>query len=230
MTVEMPFGQLFGVLSEPLDRPVAGLCGVFLNAGAVRRSGPEPRLGRGRAPLGRPRRADAAGRPRGDRRRRRRRRAASPTSASSTSAAMTGAGLPDPRPAPGGRRSASASCSRGCARADTGPSTRPPTTSGSAPRFLLNPGALDWDPELEERRAARKLGGFSTRTAWWRRIGRGEVQARADGGGAPRAAAHDLGAGGRAARRLAAPPGGGRRRPWPRQRDSTGCAPTPSAS
>ena len=51
-------------------RPLAA---IFLNAGAVRRIGPEPAVGRGRAPRRGRGPADAARRPRGDRRLRRRR-------------------------------------------------------------------------------------------------------------------------------------------------------------
>jgi pimeloyl-ACP methyl ester carboxylesterase len=38
--LDQPFGQLFGLLAEPVDRPRADVCAVFLNAGAVRRIGP----------------------------------------------------------------------------------------------------------------------------------------------------------------------------------------------
>ena len=38
--IEQPFGQLFGVLAEPVDRPRSDVCVIFLNAGAVRRIGP----------------------------------------------------------------------------------------------------------------------------------------------------------------------------------------------
>jgi alpha-beta hydrolase superfamily lysophospholipase len=38
--VEQPFGRLFGILAEPLDAPPAGLAAVLLNAGAIRRIGP----------------------------------------------------------------------------------------------------------------------------------------------------------------------------------------------
>lgn len=40
LTIQQPFGELFGVLAEPLDTPAAGLCVVMLNAGAIRRVGP----------------------------------------------------------------------------------------------------------------------------------------------------------------------------------------------
>jgi dienelactone hydrolase len=40
LTVEQPFGELFGILAEPLDMSTAGLCVVMLNAGAIRRVGP----------------------------------------------------------------------------------------------------------------------------------------------------------------------------------------------
>jgi alpha-beta hydrolase superfamily lysophospholipase len=38
--IEQPFGTLFGVLGEPADGPPADVTAVFLNAGAVRRIGP----------------------------------------------------------------------------------------------------------------------------------------------------------------------------------------------
>jgi len=40
VTIEQPFGNLTGVLVEPLDPGERGLCAVLLNAGAVRRIGP----------------------------------------------------------------------------------------------------------------------------------------------------------------------------------------------
>jgi pimeloyl-ACP methyl ester carboxylesterase len=40
LTVEQSFGGLFGVLTEPVDARSAGLCVVMLNAGAIRRVGP----------------------------------------------------------------------------------------------------------------------------------------------------------------------------------------------
>ncbi|HEV7885693.1 MAG TPA: alpha/beta fold hydrolase, partial [Solirubrobacteraceae bacterium] len=40
LTVQWGDGRLVGVLAEPVDAPEAGLCAVFLNAGAVRRIGP----------------------------------------------------------------------------------------------------------------------------------------------------------------------------------------------
>jgi dienelactone hydrolase len=40
LTIAQSFGELFGILTEPVDRPAAGLCVVMLNAGAIRRVGP----------------------------------------------------------------------------------------------------------------------------------------------------------------------------------------------
>jgi len=40
ISVEQPFGRLFGILAEPLDAPPAPLTAVLLNAGAIRRIGP----------------------------------------------------------------------------------------------------------------------------------------------------------------------------------------------
>jgi alpha-beta hydrolase superfamily lysophospholipase len=40
LTVEQPFGRLFGIVTEPVDAPRADLCVVMLNAGAVRHIGP----------------------------------------------------------------------------------------------------------------------------------------------------------------------------------------------
>jgi alpha-beta hydrolase superfamily lysophospholipase len=39
-SVEQSFGQSFGVLAEPVEPPAAGICAVFLNAGAVPHVGP----------------------------------------------------------------------------------------------------------------------------------------------------------------------------------------------
>lgn len=38
--ISEPFGQLFGILGEPTNTPPTSLCAIFLNAGAVRRVGP----------------------------------------------------------------------------------------------------------------------------------------------------------------------------------------------
>ncbi len=38
--IREPFGELFGIQAEPIDRRGGDLCAVFLNAGAVRRIGP----------------------------------------------------------------------------------------------------------------------------------------------------------------------------------------------
>ena len=38
--IHQPFGQLFGILGEPVAAPQATICAIFLNAGAVRRIGP----------------------------------------------------------------------------------------------------------------------------------------------------------------------------------------------
>jgi len=40
ITIAQPFGELFGVLAEPLGEPVGDTCAVLLNAGAIRRIGP----------------------------------------------------------------------------------------------------------------------------------------------------------------------------------------------
>jgi dienelactone hydrolase len=40
LAVEQSFGKLFGIITEPVDRPSVGLCMVMLNAGAIRRVGP----------------------------------------------------------------------------------------------------------------------------------------------------------------------------------------------
>ena len=40
LTLPRSFGRLFGVLVEPMDVPRSGICAVFLNAGGVRRTGP----------------------------------------------------------------------------------------------------------------------------------------------------------------------------------------------
>lgn len=40
ITIAQPFGELFGVLAEPLGKPVGDTCAVLLNAGAIRRIGP----------------------------------------------------------------------------------------------------------------------------------------------------------------------------------------------
>jgi pimeloyl-ACP methyl ester carboxylesterase len=40
ITIQQPFGSLAGIVSEPANGTRAGVCAVFLNAGAVRRIGP----------------------------------------------------------------------------------------------------------------------------------------------------------------------------------------------
>lgn len=40
LTVEQPFGQLFGILAEPIDADPGAPCMIMLNAGAIRRVGP----------------------------------------------------------------------------------------------------------------------------------------------------------------------------------------------
>jgi dienelactone hydrolase len=40
LILELPVGPLFAVLAEPLEMPKTGVSGIFLNAGAVRRIGP----------------------------------------------------------------------------------------------------------------------------------------------------------------------------------------------
>ena len=38
--IDQPFGQAFGLLAQPIDVPPTTICAIFLNAGAVRRIGP----------------------------------------------------------------------------------------------------------------------------------------------------------------------------------------------
>jgi hypothetical protein len=40
MTIAQPFGELFGILAEPLSGSAGDVCAVLLNAGAIRRIGP----------------------------------------------------------------------------------------------------------------------------------------------------------------------------------------------
>jgi hypothetical protein len=40
LKIEQSFGDLFGVLTEPVDVPAENLCAILLNAGAIRRIGP----------------------------------------------------------------------------------------------------------------------------------------------------------------------------------------------
>jgi pimeloyl-ACP methyl ester carboxylesterase len=40
VTIVQPFGKLFGILAEPLSEPTGDVCAVLLNAGAIRRIGP----------------------------------------------------------------------------------------------------------------------------------------------------------------------------------------------
>ncbi|HEX3511506.1 MAG TPA: hypothetical protein VHT27_10465 [Solirubrobacteraceae bacterium] len=40
LTFEQPFGELFGILAEPTEQPAGDVCAVLLNAGAIRRVGP----------------------------------------------------------------------------------------------------------------------------------------------------------------------------------------------
>jgi pimeloyl-ACP methyl ester carboxylesterase len=40
LTIDRPFGKLFGILAEPADDQAVDLCAIFLNAGAIRHIGP----------------------------------------------------------------------------------------------------------------------------------------------------------------------------------------------
>ncbi len=133
------------------------ICVVFLNAGAVRHIGPNRIWVESRAALGGARGADAAGRPRGDRRGRRRRELASRTSPSSTSRSSSGQveAVLDALEERGGveRFLLVGLCASGYWSYRTALNDR-----RVAAAILLNAGALAWHSDLLADRAGRKLG------------------------------------------------------------------------
>ena len=141
---------------------------VLLNAGALRRTGPQPHVGRDRAALGGARRPVAADRPRGHRRLRRRPRRLADV------AALYVPELVDQV------RAVSTSSRRGACR---GRFLLVGLCSGAywslhaalqdprvAARPLLNPRALIWDPWVYARREGAMYRGAIARADTWRRI------------------------------------------------------------
>ena len=174
MTVRRPFGRLFAVLAEPVDVPPASTCAVFLNAGGVRRTGPN------RIWVEASRRWAARGLP-------------------ALRIDLEGIGDSDGEAAPSGdvgkyyvpglleqvltfldglearglgpRFVLVGLCSGGY-WAFQAAAHEPRVTAA----VVLNPGALVWDDDLVSRRDARKLYRLFD-PAWLRRIVRGEIEA-----------------------------------------------------
>ena len=172
-TVEHEIGTLFGVISEPVDGPRPPLAAIFLNAGAVRRIGPN------RLWVEAARQAAAAGLP-------------------TLRVDLEGIGDSD---GDAGRYRDVAEFYRDELDAYIGAFLDALEARGYGDRFVLaglcaggfwafngadrderavaalmvNPGALEWHPELVKHRNAAKLNRLR-RVAWWRRILRGQVK------------------------------------------------------
>ena len=172
-TVEHEVGTLFGVLAEPVDGPRPPLAAIFLNAGAVRRIGPN------RLWVEAARQAAAAGLP-------------------TLRVDLEGIGDSD---GDAGRYRDVGEFYRDELDAYIGAFLDALEARGYGDRFVLaglcaggfwafngadrdaravaalmvNPGALEWHPELVKHRNAAKLNRLR-RVAWWRRILRGQVK------------------------------------------------------
>jgi alpha-beta hydrolase superfamily lysophospholipase len=173
--VALPAGRFFGILSEPIDASRPGLCAVFLNAGAVRRIGPN------RLWVEVARRAAAGGLPTlridlegigdsdGDaglyRDVTKFYRAALGEQIGAFLDALEARGYGD-------RFVLAGLCAGGYWAFNAAAADERVVSA-----FLLNPGALEWHPELFGNRTARKLSRLR-QGAWWRRILRGQVKRR----------------------------------------------------
>ena len=172
-TVPHEVGTLFGILAEPVEGSRPPLAAIFLNAGAVRRIGPN------RLWVEAARRAAAEGLPTlridlegigdsdGDAGRYR------DIAAFFRSEIGTYIGtFLDALEARGyGHRFVLAGLCAGGFWAFHGADL----DERAVAALMLNPGALEWHPELAKDRNARKLGRLR-RGAWWRRILRGQVK------------------------------------------------------
>lgn len=176
---EMPFlvahevGTLFGILAEPVDGPRPPLAAIFLNAGAVRRIGPN------RLWVEAARRAAAEGLPTlrvdlegigdsdGDAGRYR-----DVGEFYRTELGGFIGGFLDALEARGyGERFVLAGLCAGGFWAFNGADR----DERAVAALMVNPGALEWHPALVKDRNARKLKRLR-RGAWWRRILRGQVK------------------------------------------------------
>ncbi|MEA2144228.1 MAG: hypothetical protein QOI64_2658 [Solirubrobacteraceae bacterium] len=174
LSVPWQSGRLVGVLAEPLDTPIAGLCAVFLNAGAVRRVGPNRmwvEAARRWAACGVPAlRIDLEGIGDSDGDADGFRDVTqfyAPRFVDQVGAVLDALD----RRGVGGRFVLTGLCSGGywafqAALRDTRVSAA----------LLVNAGALVWDDDLVTQRAARKMGRLH-QLDWWRKIMRGGVTA-----------------------------------------------------
>lgn len=173
--VDLPAGRFFGILAEPLAASRPGICAVFLNAGAVRRIGPN------RLWVEVARRAAAGGLPTlridlegigdsdGDaglyRDVTKFYRAALGEQIGAFLDALEARGYGD-------RFVLAGLCAGGYWAFNAAADDERVVSA-----FLLNPGALEWHPELFGNCNARKLSRLR-QGAWWRRILRGQVKRR----------------------------------------------------
>lgn len=175
LIVEAPAGRLFGILAEAEAAPPAGVAAIFLNAGAVRRIGPNRiwvETARRWAALGVPTLRidlDGIGDSEGDAARyrdvgefyERDELAGEIRAYADALVARTGAA----RLVLAGLCAGGYWAYHGADRDER-----------VAAAYLLNPGALYWTTDLVRRRDARRLRRLAD-PAWWRRLARGQVRA-----------------------------------------------------
>ena len=173
ITIDGPTGRLFGILARPAVMPTAPLSGVFLNAGAVRRIGPN-RIwvdtarhwaARGVATL----RMDLEGIGDSDGDEERYRDVAQFYVRDEVADQIRGAIDALVNRGQGSRIVLAGLCAGGF-WAFRGADLDPRVSAA----FLLNPGALDWYTDLVEARQAARLQRLRHWT-WWRRILAGGV-------------------------------------------------------
>ena len=172
-TVEHEVGTLFGILAEPVDGPRPPLAAIFLNAGAVRRIGPNRlwvEAARQAAAVGLPTlRVDLEGIGDSDGDAGRYRdvgkfyRSELGGFVSAILDALEARGY-------GERFVLVGLCAGGYWAFNA--ADRDPRAVAA---LMVNPGALEWHPELVKDRNARKLQRLRRR-AWWRRVLRGQVK------------------------------------------------------
>lgn len=171
--LEHPAGRLFGILAESMSTPRPPVCAVFLNAGAVRRIGPNRlwvEVARRAAANGLPTlRIDLEGIGDSDGDAARYRdvgqfyRAELGGQVSAFLDALEGRGFGD-------RFVLAGLCAGGYWAFNAGADDERVVAA-----LMLNAGALEWHSELVRHRDARKLNRL-LRIAWWRRILRGQVK------------------------------------------------------
>ncbi len=171
--VERPFGRLFGILAEPVDAAALPLTAVFLNAGAVRRIGPNRifvEAARRWAARGVPTlRIDleGIGDSDGDAGRYRDVGQFYRDELGPEIVAFLDALERHGRP---GRFVLAGLCAGGYWSFNAGAADGRATAA-----FLLNPGALVWDHDLRERRDADRVRRLAD-PVWWRRLLTGKVR------------------------------------------------------